>query len=96
MLRLPYTFLDKPVTSPKLPNTNNPEKRCGHLIKIFTETLEYHKFEIILGENGGEGEIRTHEAFRPTAFRERHLQPLRHLSKICFANFGEASPFKNP
>src|SRR5215218_9656692 len=29
---------------------------------------------------GGEGGIRTREAFQPTAFRERHHQPLGHLS----------------
>ncbi len=33
------------------------------------------------GVSGGEGGIRTHEDLRPTAFRERHLQPLGHLSQ---------------
>src|SRR6266508_4654527 len=31
---------------------------------------------------GGEGGIRTREAFQPTAFRERHHQPLGHLSAL--------------
>ena len=31
----------------------------------------------------GEGGIRTHEAFLPTAFRERHHKPLGHLSTIA-------------
>ncbi len=30
---------------------------------------------------GGEGGSRTLEALQPTAFRERHFRPLRHLSK---------------
>ncbi len=29
---------------------------------------------------GGESGIRTHEGLHPTAFRERHFRPLRHLS----------------
>src|SRR5581483_10937163 len=30
--------------------------------------------------HGGESGIRTHEGLHPTAFRERHFRPLRHLS----------------
>src|SRR5205823_11708298 len=31
-------------------------------------------------QHGGESGIRTHEGLNPTAFRERHFRPLRHLS----------------
>src|SRR5438270_7978410 len=31
-------------------------------------------------QRGGESGIRTHEGLHPTAFRERHFRPLRHLS----------------
>ena len=30
--------------------------------------------------DSGESGIRTHEGLHPTAFRERHFRPLRHLS----------------
>src|SRR5712692_10915265 len=43
---------------------------------------------------GGESGIRTHEDLRPTAFRERHFRPLRHLSVGEYSIFvgGLASP----
>ena len=34
---------------------------------------------------GGESGIRTHEGLHPTAFRERHFRPLRHLSAESIA-----------
>src|SRR5947209_20115966 len=34
---------------------------------------------------GGESGIRTHEGLHPTAFRERHFRPLRHLSEAEYS-----------
>src|SRR6266700_3387088 len=36
------------------------------------------------GVSGGGG-IRTHEGLHPTAFRERHFRPLRHLSRAEYS-----------
>src|SRR5712691_7266825 len=43
---------------------------------------------------GGASGIRTHEDLRPTAFRERHFRPLRHLSvgEYSISVGGLASP----
>ena len=35
-------------------------------------------------EAGGGGEIRTHEAFRPSGFQDRRIQPLCHPSRKKF------------
>ena len=42
-------------------------------------------------EYGGEGGIRTHDPLRDTAFRERRLKPLGHLSLILFCIYQRAS-----
>ena len=63
----------------------------------------FHFTSVLTWTSGGEGGIRTHEALRPTAFRERHFRPLRHLSiEIIFGVHGTAvrrsratSPSKN-
>ncbi len=36
-------------------------------------------------QRGGESGIRTHEGLHPTAFRERHFRPLRHLSTAQYS-----------
>src|SRR5947199_3139205 len=36
-------------------------------------------------QHSGESGIRTHEGLHPTAFRERHFRPLRHLSRAEYS-----------
>ncbi len=39
----------------------------------------------LIAPRSGESGIRTHEDLRPTAFRERHFRPLRHLSEAEYS-----------
>ena len=46
-----------------------------------TRSHEHIHLSSLLTEAGGGGEIRTHEAFRPSGFQDRRIQPLCHPSR---------------
>src|SRR5436190_9461592 len=46
-----------------------------------TRSHEHTHLSSLLTEAGGGGEIRSHEAFRPSGFQDRRIQPLCHPSR---------------
>src|SRR6266566_9836673 len=50
-------------------------------LAMVTRSHEHIRLSSLLTEAGGGGEIRTHEAFRPSGFQDRRIQPLCHPSR---------------